>query len=383
MWRAIVAGAGLLLLIVIAIVTIRCYTAPNLPLHETVKLTGEQGDPLVSVTRIVKDGARLDWSAKLDLIAFDRKGDDNLYDVWVMQPDGSGERCLTCDTPGLPTKNVGQPSWHPSGDYVVVQAEKQDHPGGSRKAMPGIGVENEVWLVTSDGKQAFQLTAQPDGTGVLHPHFSHDGKRLLWSEMLEAPSGLLGGNWRVNLADFVVDGGEPRLENIERFQPLGKVLHETHGFSPDDTKILFTAQPPDAPDWAFDIYEMELASGELRNLTESDDQWDEHAHYSPSGEKIVWMSSLECDCDPSKLGKLKTDLWMMNADGSGKRRLTHFSDGDFPERAGRKVIVGDNSWNSDGSRLAIFLIHDRNFLNLLNLRRGGETIVVGDFASPQ
>lgn len=381
-WQAAIAAAAALAIVIVAIVTIRMNRAPSLPVGETVQLTPTAEAPVASVTRVIGNGARVDWSHELDLIAFDRKGDDNKYDVWVMEPDGSNEVCLTCETPGLPGGHVGQPAWHPSGEWIILQAEKPEHPGGSLRATPGIGVENDLWIVTPDGSRAFQLTSLPDNTGVLHPHFSHDGTRLLWSQMIEPPEGLLGGNWAIKLADFVVEGGEPRLENIETLQPLGERLHETHGFSPDDSKIIFTAQKEGEPDWAFDIYTLELATGDLTNLTETDDQWDEHAHFSPSGDKIVWMSSTDCGCDPGDLGDLRTDLWLMDADGSNKTRLTWFSDGDYPARAGRRVIAGDNSWSPDGRRLALFLIADRNILSLLNLRDSGETIVIVEFVEP-
>ncbi|HEU4760377.1 MAG TPA: hypothetical protein VFT91_10415, partial [Dehalococcoidia bacterium] len=346
---------------------------------------GTPGGPITSVSVITKDGGRLSWSENLDLIAFDRKGSDGFYDVWTMKPDGSGQACLTCQAPGLPGKHMGQPDWHPSGDYIVFQAEKAQHGGSSLAATPGAGFANDLWLVTRDGQSTFQLTDLPAGTGVLHPHFSHDGAKLVWAQMIQPPprGESLGGEWAIKLADFVVDGG-PHLANIRTFQPLGAVFYETHGFFPDDTRILYTSPPSGGtPAWAFDIYVTNLSTGETVNLTSSSDQWDEHAQISPSGDKIVWMSSTDCGCDPSNLRDLRTDLWMMNTDGSDKQRLTHFSQRGFAERLGNKVIVGDNDWSPDGSRLATFLIVDRGLLDILNLTSGSERIAILQFAGPQ
>ncbi len=45
----------------------------------------------------------------------------------------------------------------------------------------------------------------------------------------------------------------------------------------------------------------------------------------------------------------KTDVWIMNADGTNQRRLTRFNDPNSPEgRVARGgVIVGDLSWGPD------------------------------------
>ena len=341
--------------------------------------------PVASISTIIKDGGRMDWSHALDLIAFDRKGDDGSYDVWTMRPDGSDQVCVTCETPGLPQGHSGQPAWSPTGEWIVFQTEKPEHPGGSVKARPGLGVDNDVWVVTRDGQQAFQLTDTPLESAMLHPHFSPDGSQVLWAERLQRPSGgqPIGGEWAMKLADFVADGGG-RLANVQTLQPNGPVFYETHGFTNDGSRILYTSTPEGGtPVTGLDIYTLDLSSGELVNLTASPDEWDEHAHYSPSENKIVWMSSLDCGCNPHNLGDLKTDLWLMDADGSNKVRLTHFSDPDFPERQGRTVIAGDTAWSPDGKRVITRLIVDRSLLQLLNLLPEIEPMIMVEFSEPQ
>lgn len=75
--------------------------------------------PLVkNIKTFTNQGGRVDWSHNNNLIAFDRKDEDGYYDVWVMKPDGTEQKCLTCDKPQLPNKNIGQPAWHPSGKYI-------------------------------------------------------------------------------------------------------------------------------------------------------------------------------------------------------------------------------------------------------------------------
>ena len=52
-------------------------------------------------------------------------------------------------------------------------------------------------------------------------------------------------------------------------------------------------------------------------MTQTD--YNEHGFYKPNGSKIVWMSN-------TKSGSGGTDWWMMNTDGSGKKRLTYFNE---------------------------------------------------------
>lgn len=126
----------------------------------------------LSVRTIKEDGGRVDWSRSgNNLIAFDKLGADGYFDVYVMKPDGSDENCLT-DKPGLlPQKHNGQPAWHPSGEYIVFQAEKEFHYGSSNWSVPGSGINCDLWVVTSDGNSFYQLTDLPllPPRGVLHP----------------------------------------------------------------------------------------------------------------------------------------------------------------------------------------------------------------------
>ena len=334
-----------------------------------------------NMTTIIENGGRLDWSKNLNLIAFDRKAADNFYDVWLMKPDGTNQVCITCAIPNLPQKHVGQPEWHPSGEYIVLQAEKDNHTGGSLRARPGIGVDNDLWAITIDGKKAYRLTNIPSDKAILHPKFSHQGDKLIWVQMVETPpeGEMLGGKWEIKIADLIMEENSIHLENIKSLD-LGKyIFFETHGFSQDDSKIIFSANMElNQPAWAMDIYVMDLETRIFNNLTSSDD-WDEHAHFSPSGEKIVWMSSKDSGSNPKDMANMKTDLWIMSTDGTEKQRLTHFSDPSYPEYKGEIVIVGDPSWSPDGTKVMLRLIVNRGLPELLGLKEEIEPIILIEF----
>ncbi len=383
-WRYI-SPFSVIVLFMLAVLSVACAQVEPLRVQEAVgeKLVEEPKSPVVSITTIKEKGGRLDWSHKLNLIALDRRGEDGYYDVYIMSPDGSDETCLTCDRPGLPTGHMGNPAWHPSGDYIVFQAEKPTHGGRSTKALPGYGIDNDLWLITRDGKHYYQLTDTPPEMGVLHPHFSHDGSKLLWAE--KVGEGGEYGVWALKVADFVVDESGPHLANVQTYQPGGKVFHEGHGFSPDDTKIIFSGNlEPGQREFGIDIYTLDLKTQELERLTTTLDQWDEHAHYSPSGNKIVWMSTMGCKCNPSRSLDLRADYWLMNADGSGKTRLTYFNEPGHAEYTGERIVAADSSWSPDGMRLAaLLIILDGGLRDLFGFASLGGRIVIIAFDAPQ
>jgi hypothetical protein len=199
-------------------------------------------------------------------------------------------------------------------------------------------------------------------TGVLHPHFSHNGKNLVWGQLLDykAKPGRSNqsnmGIWEMKVADFKVDDIGIGLENIRTYAPgRQKKWYETHGFSPNDKKIIFSGSlVPGQLDVYMDIYTFDLFTEELTRLTRTLNKWDEHAHYFPDGKRIVWISSVN-KFDPDNWRKtLRTEYFVMNADGSNKQQLTFFNTpGHDHSRIfnGQRVIVADSAFNSDGTEL--------------------------------
>lgn len=338
------------------------------PLQELPLLNTAGKNALVkNIKTITKQGGRVDWSPNGSLIAFDRLGEDGYYDVWLMRPDGSEQRCLTCDKAQLPQKHNGNPVWSPDGKYLVFQSVDPNLKGlpfilsEQEKLLtgPGVGINNNIWLMTKNGDQFWQLTHIADKMGLLHPHFSHDGKKLLWSERVSnepKPQ----GQWVIKIADLefqhtFVGPDFWYLANIQTFQPVNMRFYETHGFTPDNQKVIFSA----TPDGLFnhlEIYLYDLKTEELKQLTGPDEQWDEHAQLSPDGTKIVWMSSRDIEQE-LKQDKGMTEFWLMNTDGSNKQRLTYFNDPTAPEHIFLEggIVSKDNNWSPDGKKIVAYI----------------------------
>lgn len=311
-------------------------------------------DTWVREIRTIRDGGgRLDWNHQTGSIAFDMVGADGYYDVYAMKADGSGMRGLTIDHPDLPRRHIGQPAWHPSGKYLVFQAEKDEHPRTSLKRVvePGAGAYNDLWLLSMETNRAYPLriVAAERGNGILHAHFSKDGRQLSWSEMYEAGS-LRGkrnllGHWKLMTADFSIVDGRPQLDQIRSHEPGEPGFYENHGFSPDGKKLLFSSNFEAENRLNSHIYTLELESGRLLRLTDGK-EWNEHASYSPDGRHLIWIVR-------NSDGK-GTDYWMMKSDGSDKRRLTYFNQPGHPHEEDDTIVVADLSWGADGESLMAY-----------------------------
>ncbi|MGH2399123.1 MAG: TolB family protein, partial [bacterium] len=305
------------------------------------------------ITVVAPDGGRVAWSHRRNLIAFDRTGARGTFDIHTIRPDGAASRCLTCDLAGLPPSHRGNPAWHSSGAYIVFQShDPRLQTGGGRiegyLGTPGLGINNDIWVMTADGSRAWPLTRVRPGEGVLHPHFSRTGGQLLWSEIVDSTVRGMGGQWVIRLADFSTEAGAPALRNIRTLRPGNFQLYETHGFSPDDRWMLFSASPRGGSYYDLEIYAYAPASGKLLRLTRND-EWDEHAQFTEDGRHIVWASSegIPQRKDPRDL---RLDYWIMNADGSGKRRLTNFNEPGSPGFR-PNTIVADFEFGPDGKTI--------------------------------
>lgn len=317
--------------------------------------TGEQPDACgVKRIEILTDGTRPDYSWDGKRIAFDRKV-KKTYEVFIMDADGSDERCLTCgdDIPlEMRGKHKGKATFHPGGRYLLFSAENE-HGKGKMIHTPGFGDEHDFWVTDLESGGFKRLTNVPKGHALQYPRFSPDGKRLLFSERyVKGKMRTMGaefGQWWLKFATFEVTDQGPTFTKVVKSEPGGKGFYEPHGFTPDASGIIFTAAlTPGKSQILGDIYTYHLGTRKLINLTESDDLHDEQALYSPDGKKIAWMRG-------PFVGMLKlayaSDVYLMDADGKNRVRLTRFNIPGAPEYNEGHTLIDKIAWHPDGTSL--------------------------------
>jgi len=254
---------------------------------------------------------------------------------------------------------------------VVFTAQ---NPGSPYKpALPGTGLNSNIWPADAAGDSFWKLTrigtsfTRPKG--VLFPYFSPDGKRLLWAGNT--------GNWDADkfawgeralyLADFKFDErGIPHLGEPLKIQPGERHdFYESHGFSPDGKQLLFSANPGKKQSvYGMDICLLDVESKKMTNLTHSPNVWDEYAAISPDGRKIAWSSNAKQNLQAPTFGVrdwkrfLRTEVWIMNRDGSDPRQLTHFNTRGAREYLKHRSFIGGVAWSPDNRRLVVVVNSD-------------------------
>jgi Tol biopolymer transport system component len=271
--------------------------------------------------------------------------------VHVAALDGSGDMCLTCSLQPVGWNDGAR--FRPNHPDTILFVSTRDHPhsiGGD-----GGGIGQELYAMRADGSSVTRLTTSDGFATNYHANFSHDGNHVVWGNTENR-------TWDVMIADFVDDDQGMRLANSRRLLK-DTTWWETHDFTPDNKRVITTNTRFGLE--STDIYAVDIDSGALTRLT-NDPAWDEHAHLSPDGRVMSWISgrwhpasiwhladgSLDATYDffwivpgiffdfINPPAGFTTELTLMNNDGTGITQLT--TDG---------LVCADNQWSSDGTRI--------------------------------
>ena len=270
--------------------------------------------------------------------------------LWLMNVDGSHNRML-----GKGANAV----WSPDGTRLAYLAEGE--PKGTQIFVRYMDAEGATSQVTRTEQSPADIKWSPDGRRIGFSMFV-PAPRTWKIDMPEAPK---GAHWtpapryetslhfkqdRVGFMEagnrhlFVVpaDGGTPRQITQGNWS-VGPRFDGLDGaaqwdWMPDGRTMVFTAFADSTADLNYvrsNIYAVDVASGQLRRLTTTDGSWSSPV-VSRDGSKIAYTGYTQVTDSYHA-----SDLYMMNADGSGARGMTLDLDRD----------VGDIAWAPDGTGL--------------------------------
>jgi hypothetical protein len=308
---------------------------------------GVDAPAITTFSEYREHGLDVDWDhSGSNRIAYSMKGDDGYYDIHTANPDGTNDSCITCNLSPLTDRHIAVPSWHPSGNWLLMTVEKPTHAGSSFDALPGLGSYTDIWIMNRSATKTYKLVdlINDNDHGVIIPRFSHDGKKILWTDRKAAANILVpkqtAGYWTIKIADFAFNPSDsiPSISNIRTIEPQADNFYEGYGFSKDDSRIIFCSNMNKPSFFDENIYTINIDGTQITQLTSSD--YNEHAWYSNDGNKIVWMTNAQASSG--------TDWWMMNTDGSNKHRLTYFNEASNVQYAGHPVWCGLVSFSPDG-----------------------------------
>ena len=293
-------------------------------------------------------------------IAFTSNRDGNV-DVYVMNVDGSGQRRLTDD----PAEDRFS-SWSPDGKRIAFTSDRV------------AGANDEIFVMNADGGDEHQLTSG-SVRGDFGPVWSPDGKMIAFQSHVSGASEYdqIRKRWETKSLDEVhvmSDDG-----SHERRLLTDPELHaDGPAWSPDSGKVALVVQRGDDyanravyvinadgsgqrrltdpnlhasnPTWssdgkriAFDgnraVYVMNADGSGQRRLTDPQLQDAGGPVWSPDGSRIAFTKEATKSC--GYWGDCR-DIYVMNADGTGQRRLTRNS----------PLNYRNMSWSPDGTRIA-------------------------------
>lgn len=313
--------------------------------------------------RLVEEGGRVDWykGDRHELIAYDAISDYSTRntELYTIEPDGSGKRCVTCDS-GIRKGFVGQPAWHPDGRHLIIQVENENS-GHTLFNHMSWGFDNDLWIISRDGTEAEPIWTSPSNHAALHPHFNKDGTKLIFAERI--PTGrtipLLGiitpggenqwEGWQIHIADFdITNQGTGKLSNHRAIKPNGDGFYETHQLT-EDGRMVYSFTPSGKP-YVDDIYIADINGTNVQGLIENPATWDEHGSYSPSERSLAFNSSR---VDPSwkaptsRAITLSTELYLKDVSGE-VRQITELNAKGDPTK---RYITSDFDWDRTGRRI--------------------------------
>jgi dipeptidyl aminopeptidase/acylaminoacyl peptidase len=298
--------------------------------------------------------------------------------LWIMNIDGSHNRMLT---------KGGGAVWSPDGSRIAFLAEGE--PRGAQIFVRYMDAEGATTQITRTEQSPSDVRWSPDSKSLGFSMFVPTTKT--WR--IDMPAAPAGAKWTAppryetslhfrqdrrgfmepgNRHLFVVpaDGGTARqLTSGEwsvgsRFDGLDGAVG--WGWTPDGRSIVYDAYADSAADLNYrvsHIYTVDVATGATRKLTTEAGAWSSPI-VSPDGKKIAFRGYPE-----KKESYHTSELYVMNADGSGVQKISGDLDRD----------LGDVTWAPDGTGL-YFTVQDHGTSNLafLPLTGGVKPLTTGD-----
>lgn len=298
--------------------------------------------------------------------------------VTYTKPDANGTyHIFTSDSLGQNEKQLSYAGWgnnlhqfveeiDPTGQYFVCYVEKPDtnkwewfytfHTRTHEDATPGYGWYTDIWVLKSDGSQAWKLTNLTNDytTGVLHGAMSPDGSVFGWTERVTAtnvldPFNLPFGETLFRVADLVLTP-TPHFENIHTFIPnnVAASCGELESISADKKTLAFYSTFETKNIFTTPIYTMDTVTKVPRKLSSGVASQD--PTFTPDGQHIIYASANGCDkfANSSTLG---FDWYITNLDSSITERITKMNVTNDPQSDNNYRLAGTLTFMSNNSFL--------------------------------
>jgi Tol biopolymer transport system component len=257
------------------------------------------------------------------LVGTNASGPNTTRNIWIMNPDGSGDRPLTFLTASSADSFV--PSWSPDGSKIAFDSF------GALDGSDALNSAANVWVMNADGTSRAPLTSLKNVAGsTAAPAWSPDGTRIA-CQALRALDGsdAVSANHVSNIWVMNADGSAQapltKLNSANSFNPV---------WSPDGSKIVFESDRAldgsdsmDGPVATQNIWVMNADGSGLTPLTKLTVGRTDSVSplWSPDGNKIAFTSFRNLDGSDATNTNSTRNVWVMNADGAAQLPLTRLT----------------------------------------------------------
>jgi Tol biopolymer transport system component len=226
-------------------------------------------------------------------------------DIWVMNPNGTGQRDLTASSPSADTL----PQWSPDGKLILFQSYR------NQREFPD---DADVYVMEANGRDLREVTFSNAFDG--DPAWSPDGKKIVFESRRD-------GNSEIYTINANGSGAKRLTKNL--------VFDGDPAWSPDGKSIAFSSDR----DGNREIYAMNADGSDPRRLTNTGSvvgdvllqALDADPAWSPDAKKIAFEANRDGNYE----------IYVMNADGSDEHNLT-----------ANESLDALPAWSADGRELA-------------------------------
>jgi Tol biopolymer transport system component len=270
------------------------------PYNVLLGLLGAEAEPVAQEPPVAPaGGGRIAFASNRD------RPDEFIFDIYVMNADGSNVTRLT-------TEGGGSPAWSPDGNRIAFAS--------SRNGTDSL--DTDIYMMNADGSNIMRLTSGGGG----EPAWSPDGSRIAFSSARDRTDEFNADIYVIN-----ADGTDVvRLTTEGGYSPT---------WSPDGSRIAFISHRDRVQNNDTDIYIMNADGSNIARLT-SNLSVDSTPVWSPDGSRIAFNYFDGGGMVDGDIGR--GQVYTIDADGSDLAELTPY---------GEPMGVGKLAWSPGGNSL--------------------------------
>ncbi len=295
------------------------YRLQNAPIWSEIFVAQPDGSGVrrVSHSAVAVEDDQAHWSPDGSWIVFDRCTSKGPCSLWLVRPDGTGQRRLSppcsASRPSSVCADDSGPSFAPDGRHVVFTHEW----GKVRRTSLGDQIEHSAIATADlDGRHLIILRQLPRYVGDLQtPRISPNGKLIVFDRYNSAFARPRGGD-----ALFISAVGGGRARQLTPW----RLSAGSPDWSPDNSQVLFKhfIQGAGELNPGSNLYTIHVDGTGLRRVTNvGGGHYVLAGSFSPDGTSIVYATDLAATTNPR--GSTFADIDTMRVTGSSPALVTH------------------------------------------------------------